>query len=61
MLYSTENRRGGYCGDDKDRCTEGSLVETNGQNMKHFKLYITDKHEHLEQGHMSDTYMDCQT
>ena len=38
------------------------LKETNGQNTKHLvKLYITDKHEHLEQGHMSDTYMDCQT
>jgi len=36
------------------------LKKTNGQNTKHLvKLYITDKHEHLEQGHMSDTYMDC--
>ena len=26
---------GGYCGDDKDRCSEGSLVKTNGQNTKH--------------------------
>ena len=41
----------GYFGDDKDRCTEGPLVETSGQNTKHL-LYITDNHEHLEQGHM---------
>ena len=25
----------GYCGDDKERCTEGPLVGTNGQNTKH--------------------------
>ena len=41
-----------YCGDDKDRCTEGPLAETNGLNTKELKLYITDKHEHLEQGHI---------
>ena len=32
MLHNTEIKGGGWCGDMiKDRCTEGPLVETNGQ------------------------------
>ena len=32
MLHSTEMKGSGWCGDIiKDRCTEGPLVETNGQ------------------------------
>ena len=35
--FTVQNiERDGYCGDDKDRCTEGPLLEPNGQNMKHF-------------------------
>ena len=55
MLHSTEMKGSGWCGDMiKDRCTEGPLVETNGQKYVtlYLKLYVTNKHEHLEQGHM---------
>jgi len=30
----------GYYGDDKDRCTEGSLVKTNCQNTKHLDKIV---------------------